>query len=156
MNIPDSMGGGNYNYDTVQVAMVKRFGKGLFFNASFDYQWRDDLRGGTATAGSYEQRSVELDPVGVGTYLNANPNVSIRQKTTTWAAHAQARYVFKYDVGAAVNYSAQSGWPYARAISVTLPNAGSTTFFAENLSNNRSDTIHLLAFRVDKAVPCSR
>jgi hypothetical protein len=34
---------------------------------------------------------------------------------------------------------------------VSLPNAGSTTFFAENLSNNRSDAIHLMALRVDKA-----
>jgi len=151
MNIPDSMGGGNYNYDTMQIAMVKRFSRGLFLNASFDYQQRDDLR-----SVSTSNDPLNSDPIGVGTYLNANPDVSIRQKTTTWAAHAQARYVFKYDIGAAVNYSGQSGWPYARAISVTLPNAGSTTVFAENLSNNRSDAIHLLALRVDKAVRIQR
>ena len=151
MNIPDSMGGGNYNYDTLQVAMVKRFSRGLFLNASFDYQRRDDLR-----SVSTSNDPLNSDPIGIGTYLNANPNVSIRQQTTTWAAHAQARYVFNYDIGAAVNYSAQSGWPYSRAINVTLPNAGSTTVFAENLSNNRSDAIHLLALRVDKAVRIQR
>jgi hypothetical protein len=154
MNIPDSMGGGNYTYNTLQAALTKRFAKGLFLNASVDYQWRDDLRGGgfggTFTNGTTDP--LNSDPIGIGTFLNANPNVSNRQQTKTWAAHLQARYVFKYDIGAAVNYSAQSGWPYSRAISVTLPNAGSTTFFAENISNNRSDNIYLLALRVDKAV----
>jgi carboxypeptidase family protein/TonB-dependent receptor-like protein len=152
-NIPDSLGGGDYNYDTVSAAFTKRFSHGLFLNGSFDYQWRNDLRGGQFS-GTFTTSNDPLnaDPVGIGTFLNANPSVSTRQKTTTWSSHLQARYEFKYDIGAAVNYSGQSGWPYARAITVTLPNAGSTTFFAEDLSNNRSDTIHLLALRVDKAV----
>ena len=154
MNIPDSLGGGDYTYNTFQAALTKRFARGLFLNASFDYQLRDDLRGGgvggTFTNGTTDP--LNSDPIGVGPFLNANPSVSNRQQTKTWAGHLQARYVFKYDIGAAVNYSAQSGWPYARAITVTLPNAGSTTFFAENLSNNRSDTIQLMALRVDKAI----
>jgi carboxypeptidase family protein len=146
-NIPDSLGGGNYTYDTLQVALTKRFARGLFLNASADWQKRNDLR-----SPSTSNDPLNADPVPIGTYLNANPNVSIRQSTRTWSTHAQARYEFKFDVGVAVNYSGQSGWPYARVINVTLPNAGSTTFFAENLSNNRSDTIHLLALRVDKRV----
>ena len=145
-NIPDSMGGGDYTYDTVQFAMTKRFARGLFLNASLDLQKRSDLR-----SPSTSNDPLNADPIGIGTFLNANPNVSNRQKTSTWATHVQARYVFKYDVGVAVNYSGQSGWPYSRVINVSLPNAGSTTFFAENLSNNRSDAIHLMALRVDKA-----
>jgi len=146
-NIPDSMGGGNYTYDTLQFALTKRFARRLFLNASFDLQKRNDLR-----SPSTSNDPLNSDPVGIGTYLNANPNVSNRQSTSTWSTHAQARYVFKYDVGVAVNYSGQSGWPYARVITVTLPNAGSTTFFSENISNHRSDTIQLMALRVDKAI----
>jgi outer membrane receptor protein involved in Fe transport len=146
-NIPDAMGGGNYTYDTVQFALTKRFARGLFLNGSVDLQKRSDLRS-PATSND----PLNADPVGIATYLNAYPSVSNRQKTSTWATHAQARYVFKYDIGVAVNYSGQSGWPYARTITVTLPNAGSTTFFSENLSNNRSDNIQLLALRFDKAV----
>ncbi len=44
----------------------------------------------------------------------------------------------------------QSGWNYARRITVSLPNSGSQSFWAQDLSNNRSDTIPLLNFRLDK------
>src|SRR5207244_1254647 len=36
-NVPD----GHYKYDTLQFAFNKRFGSGLFVQASYDYQWRD-------------------------------------------------------------------------------------------------------------------
>jgi hypothetical protein len=47
----------------------------------------------------------------------------------------------------------QSGWPYARLVSVSLPNAGTQTFFAEDIANNRSDTVPLVGVRVDRAFP---
>lgn len=46
----------------------------------------------------------------------------------------------------------QSGWPYARLIPVALPNAGTQTFFAEDIKHNRSDTVRLVGVRVDKAL----
>jgi hypothetical protein len=150
-NIPDSMGGGDYTYDTLQFAMNKRWSRGLFLNAAFDYQWRSDLR-----SPSTSNDPLNADPIGIGTYLNAYPITSIRQKTTTWSSHVSARYVFKYDVGVALNYSGQSGWPYSRVINITLPKGGATTFFMQDLSNNRSDTIHLLALRLDKAITFGR
>ena len=45
----------------------------------------------------------------------------------------------------------QSGWPWARLISVVLPNAGTQTFYQEDIDNNRSDTVPLAGVRVDKA-----
>ena len=39
---------------------------------------------------------------------------------------------------------------------MSLPNSGSNTFFMEDLSNNRADTISLLAFRLDKAITIQR
>ena len=147
MNIPDALGGGSYNYDTLQAAINKRFGQGLFVNAAFDYEWHDDLR-----SPSTSNDPLNADPVSIAAFLNPYPTVSNRQSTTTWSTHLSARYVFKYDIGAAVNYNGQSGWQYARVVTVTLPNAGSTPFFLENLKNNQSDTVHLLAFRVDKAI----
>ena len=76
--------------------------------------------------------------------------------TTTWIGHLSARYQFKYDIGAAVNFSSQSGWPYSRTINVSLPNSGSNTFFSQDLSSNRADTISLLAFRLDKTITIQR
>ena len=42
INFPD----GSYKYDTLQFAFNKRFAHGLFIQSSYDYQWRNELRGG--------------------------------------------------------------------------------------------------------------
>jgi hypothetical protein len=169
-NIPDSLGGSEWTYDTVQFALNKRFGRGLFLNASFDYQWRNDLRQAATNSGSPSPSNSVLnsDPIGIvgaaGTmyFAQVHPNVSPLQKTTVWATRASARYEFKYDIGAALNYSGQAGWPYARIISLAgkpsatnpggLPNAGNVAFFSSDLSNARNDNVHLLGLRVDKSV----
>ena len=156
MNIPDSLGGSSWTYDTMELAFNKRFGAGLFLNSSFDYQWRKDLRSPSAS-----NSNLSSDPIGTvggaGSIFFAQVySVAPLQSTTTWIGHVSARYQFKYDVGLAVNYSTQSGWPYARTINVSLPNSGSNTFFMEDLSNNRADTISLLAFRLDKAITIQR
>ena len=65
------------------------------------------------------------------------------------------RYVFPQDVGVAINYRFQSGFPYSRIIpdGTTTPtlNALPAPFFVEDLKNNRSDSAGLLNLRIDKA-----
>jgi hypothetical protein len=143
----------------VRQNVNKRLGTGLFVNASFDYQWRKDLRQAATNSGSPSPSNSNLnsDPIGIvgagGSMYFAQvfPAVGALQKTTTSDAHVSACYEFKYDIGAAVNYSGQSGWPYARLITTKLPNAGNVAFFSSDLSNARNDTIQLLAFRIDKS-----
>ena len=152
MNIPDSLGGSSWTYDTMEFAFNKRFGAGLFLNSSFDYQWRKDLRSPSAS-----NSNLSADPIGTvggagSIYFAQVYSVAPLQKTTVWNAKASARYQFKYDIGVAANYAAQAGWPYARTINVSLANSGSNTFFMEDLSNNRADTISLLSLRLDKAI----
>jgi hypothetical protein len=145
-NIPESVGGGDYNYDTIQFAFNKRFSQGLFIQSSFDYQWRDELRQNSASTSP-----LNSDPLGINYFQNVYPDVSNRQESTNWQARLLGRYLFPYEIGFAVNLRAQSGWQYARLLRVALPNAGTQTFFMENIENNRSDTATLLDVRVDKA-----
>lgn len=169
-DIPDSLRGqvenvytnwpdADYNYDTLQVGFNKRWPGGFFIQSSFDYQWRDELRGGTANATS--QVSVTADPlqtdaIGVGFFHNVRPDVPNRQETTNWQARVAARYVFNYDIGAAVNYRVQSGYGFSRVIPASLPSAGTVSFFYENLDDNYSDTVPILDFRLDKAFSFDR
>jgi hypothetical protein len=44
----------------------------------------------------------------------------------------------------------QSGWNYARIITVALPNAGNQRFWYEDLSRNRSETVPLINARIDR------
>jgi len=150
-NWPDA----DYNYDTLQLGFNKRWPGGFFIQSSFDYQWRDELRGGPSNFNATSQVTVTADPlqtdaIGVGFFHNVRPDVPNRQKTSNWQTRIAARYVFKYDIGAAVNYRVQSGYGFARVIPVTLPNAGTASYFYEDLDNNYSDTVPILDFRVDK------
>jgi outer membrane receptor protein involved in Fe transport len=157
-NVIDNVPDGSYKYDTLQFAFNKRFGSGLFIQSSFDYQWRDELRGGaasttgsTATLVAPSGSPLNSDPITVGYFQNVFPQVSNRQESTNWQGRAIARYVFKYDIGVATNLRVQSGYAFSRIIAATLPNAGAVRFYSEDIGNNRSDTVPILDFRIDKA-----
>ncbi len=75
-NWPDA----SYDYDTIQVGFNKRWPGGFFLQSSFDYQWRDELRGGTATQGdsriNITTSPLNTDPLGVGFFQNVRPDVA--------------------------------------------------------------------------------
>ncbi|MDE3153606.1 MAG: TonB-dependent receptor [Acidobacteriota bacterium] len=147
--MPAGVQNGAYNYDTIEFAFNKRFQKGLFVDSSFDYTWRDDLRNNTASTSPLTQS----DAIGTGYYQNVFPTVPNRQKTTAWQFHLSSRYEFPYEIGVGANFNVQSGWEYARRITVTLPNSGSQSFWMTDLGANgqRSQVVPLLNIRVDKA-----
>lgn len=148
-NVPGDVGGGAYDFDTIQLSFNKRFAGGLFVQSSFDYQWRNELR----RADSRSTSPLNTDPIAIGYNQGqrAFPSVSNLQDNSNWQGRLMGRYVFKYDIGLAVNLRAQSGFNFTRVIVASLPNAGTVSFFAENIENNRSDTTPLLDFRVDKS-----
>jgi Carboxypeptidase regulatory-like domain/TonB dependent receptor-like, beta-barrel len=160
-NMPD----GKYMYDTLQFAFNKRFGQGLFIQTSYDYQWRNELRGGgglgglvdfTNTLRAPSTSPLDSDPMRIGFFNNANPSVPNRQKSTNWQGRAMARYVFPFEIGAAGNLRVQSGFAYSRIYSVSLPVAGTVRVFSEDIDTNRSDTVPILDLRADKAFGVGR
>jgi outer membrane receptor protein involved in Fe transport len=150
-NFPD----GNYNYDTIEFAYNKRVSQKFFINTSFDYQWRSDFRS-SLSSNSYDISTSPLsaDPIGINYYIHANPATPPRQDTTTYHLQFLGRYEFPAEIGFSANYRYQSGFPYSRIIPdcgcLNLSNYGAD-FFVEPLSNNRSDNVGLLNFRVDKS-----
>lgn len=148
-NIPNTVGGGDDVFDTISLGFNKRFPGGLFFQSSFDYQWRDELRRGDSASTS----PLTADPIATGYNANGEsyPTIANRQNSTNWSARFLGRYVFPYEIGFGTNVRVQSGWPYARRLSFSLPNAGTATVFAEDIDNNRSDTVTIVDFRADKS-----
>ena len=145
-NVPDAVGGGSYNYDTIEVAFNRRFAGGLFLDSSFDYLRRDELRANAASTSAFA-----TDPLGIGYFQNVYPTVSNRQQNSNWQARVSGRYLLPYTIGLGANVQVQSGWPWARLISATLPNAGTQTFFLDDIADQRSDTVPLVGVRADKA-----
>ena len=170
LDVPDSLAGqtgteyinfpdGNFTYDTIEVAFRKRLGAKFFFHTSLDYQWRDELRSADIPdTGSTSPLSA--DPIGVFAQISVNPNAGNRQTTTGYGAQASGRYNFDWDIGVAVNYRFQSGFPYALVVpdgTVGLNVCNfNCAFFSENLDQNRSEAVNLLNLRVDKAFPIGR
>ena len=129
------------------------------FQTAADYQWRNELRSADIPdVGSTSPLST--DPIGVFPQISVNPNAPNRQKTTGYGAQLSGRYNFKYDVGLAVNYRFQSGFPYSLVVpdgTVDLNVCNfNCAFFSQNLDQNRSEAVNLLNFRVDKSVPIGR
>jgi hypothetical protein len=154
-NAPDS----KFTYDTIEVAFHKRFGGKFFVQTAADYQWRNELRSADIPdVGSTSPLSA--DPIGVFPQISVNPNAPNRQKTSGYGAQLSGRYNFKYDVGLAVNYRFQSGFPYSLVVpdgTVDLNVCNfNCAFFSQNLDQNRSEAVNLLNFRVDKSVPIGR
>ena len=151
---------GDFTYDTIEAAFNKRAGN-LFVQASADYQWRNELVSADQvnnTGGSTSPLSTA--PLGVFPQLSVNPSAPNRQKTTGYGAQISGRYEFKYDIGAALNYRFQSGFPYSAIVpdgSVGLNVCNfECSFFEQNLDQNRSEAVHLMNFRIDKAFSITR
>ena len=113
-------------YDTVQIAVNRRFAGGFLLQASFDYQWRDEFR-----AADGESRSpLFADPIRVGSgghariWQNHSLDVDARQATTNWGGRLMARYTLPYNIGLSANIRHQSGWPYALIQRVDIPGHG--------------------------------
>jgi hypothetical protein len=107
--------------------------------------------------------SQEFLAEGVGTAADAmafhaqayrfNPNQRRfgRQNTTVWDLKVTGRYdLEKLGLAAASTYRVQSGYNYARSISVAFPVAGSTTIPAEK-AVNRAPRVGIWDVRLEKS-----
>ncbi len=150
-NWPD----GNFTYDTVEMAFTKRIGTKIFLQMSGDYQWRNELR--SPDPNELATSPLSTDPIAVFPYLDVNPAVPNRQKTTMYHAQVSGRYTLPYDVGLGLNYRFQSGFPYSPivpdgSVPLNVCNFG-CAFFTQNLDQNRSDAVNLMNLRIDKSIP---
>jgi hypothetical protein len=160
-NVPD----GSWTYDTLTVAFQSRVGPRVFFQGGFDYEWRNEERGGTVTsptgpvpsALTASTNPLDSDPIGNGYFQNVRPDVPNRQRSTTWQGHVLGRYdVARPAVGIAATLRVQSGWPYARIIQAQVPGLDKQAFFYDNIDRHRSDTVPILDIRLDKSFPAGR
>jgi hypothetical protein len=135
------------NYDTIQFAFNRRFSQNFFANANFDYQWRHELRSPAVVSTS----PLVADPIDYAWDPEYNRDVSAVQDSTYWSFKAGTRYEAGRQVGLAGTIRVQSGFPWAPVYTATLPQVGTVPIFLEDIENNRSETVTIVDFRVDKA-----
>ena len=167
VDVPDSVAGdtdvayanfpdGTYNYDTIEFAYNKRVSQKFFINTSVDYQWRSDFRSSLASNGyDISTSPLSADPIGINLLCRREPGGAAA------AGHhgvplpvPGALRVARARSGSPRTTGTRAGIPYSRIIPdcgcLNLSNYGAD-FFVEPLSNNRSDNVGLLNFRLDKS-----
>ena len=157
--LPESAG----DYHTVEFALNRRFHNRWLLMTSFEYTWADDYRNtGWSTSNLAVARQPTFEPLGTASrqiLWQPNRRRLGRQETSYWNYKLVGRYVFPYEIGVSSSYKLQSGFNWARGISVpatTLRNAGSEEILAEPLSANRTANVHILDFRFEKAFTFGR
>ncbi|MXX85492.1 MAG: TonB-dependent receptor [Acidobacteria bacterium] len=141
-NVPE--GEADFNWTTISLGVNKRFRNNFFWNAYFDYQWRNEGR----TPGQ-STSPLTTDPVGVGwTYQYGF--IPLIQSVSNWQFKGAGRYVMPYDIGVAGTLRLVSGFPWSPLLSVGIGNVGTQTIFLDNLNNRTSDNVSIVDLRVDK------
>ena len=137
---------GDNEFDTVQLALSRRFNRRFFIQASFDYQWRNELRSARVDARS----PLIADPIGTFFFQNHNPAVSNQQNSTSWVGRILGRYVLPAGVATSGKIRHQSGFPWSPIHRVSFPGSGTMPFFLENLENNRAENVTVVDLRLEK------
>jgi hypothetical protein len=141
--------GDDADYNTVEVALNRRFRGRWMALTSFGYTWLDQWHDVAASTSA-------LTAGGQGESFNWRPNQRSfgRETTTIWNYKLVGRYVFPYQVGVSSSFKIQSGRQYGRTASVpasVLTNAGAETIFVEPVTSNRYPNVTILDLRFDKA-----
>ncbi len=139
---------GNADFNTAEFALNRRFSGKWMMLTSFGYTWSKmahtaaGARPGT-TAVIYRPFDQIWGDGGIET-------------DTLWNYKVIGRYVLPYEIGFSGSWKVQSGFNYARTISVTMPVEGARTIRVEPIDANRYPTVGILDFRLDKTVEFGR
>ena len=78
------------------------------------------------------------------------------ETTSLWNYKVIGRYVLPLEIGLSGSWKVQSGFNYARTISVAMPVEGSRTIRVEPITSNRYPSVAILDFRLDKSFDLGR
>lgn len=140
------------DFHTLSLALNRRFRNNLFYNIYFDYQWRSEPRSPGTSATSWASATpLSSDPTAQGWFYNYDQDIPTIQDTSTFQLKTSARYVLPYEIGLAGTYRFISGFNYApvHRLSVYDGKLKPYTWLAF-MSENRSDNVTVVDFRVDK------
>jgi hypothetical protein len=139
-------------YHTVEFALNRRLKDKWMLLTSFEHTWASDFRDRMQASTS------AIEALRHAQRFRWQPNQRRfgAMDQTWWNFKVVGRYELPLGFGAGLSYKLQSGYNWARIISVSLPNAGSENVFAEPLDSNRAPNVGILDVRLDKSFNLSR
>jgi len=145
---PDGLGHSDFN--TMEVALNRRFAGKWMLLTSFGYSWLNQLHAQTSatavTGVAGNQRAFFYRPsqlrFGDGGY----------ETSTVWNYKVVGRYVMPYEIGFSGSWKVQSGYQWGRVTSVAFPGDGAQNIRMEPVTSNRAPSVGILDVRFDKSL----
>ncbi|MEY4093693.1 MAG: hypothetical protein RLZZ53_892, partial [Acidobacteriota bacterium] len=129
----------NADFHTAEFALNRRFANKWMLLTSFGYTW-STMNHSAAGARSFVYRPFDM-------MFGENG----RETDTLWNYKIIGRYVLPFEVGFSGSWKVQSGFNYARTISVTMPVEGTRTIRVQPIDSNRYPSVQILDLRLDKS-----
>jgi len=130
----------NADFHTMEFALNRRFSGKWMMLGSFGYTW-STMQHAASGARTFVYRPFDMMWGDGG-----------KETDTLWNYKVVGRYVMPFDIGFSGSWKVQSGFNYARTISVTMPVEGARTIRVQPIDSNRYPTVGILDFRLDKTV----
>lgn len=130
----------NADFHTAEFALNRRFSGKWMLLTSFGYTW-STMNHSAAGARSFVYRPFD-QLFGDGG----------KETDTLWNYKVVGRYVLPYEIGFSGSWKVQSGFNYARTISVTMPVEGARTIRVQPIDSNRYPSVAILDLRLDKSL----
>ena len=128
----------NADVHTAEFALNRRFSGKWMMLTSFGYTW-STMNHAASGARSFVYRPFD-QLFGDGG----------KETDTLWNYKIIGRYVMPFQIGFAGSWKVQSGFNYARTISVTMPIEGARTIRVQPIDSNRYPSVAILDLRLDK------
>src|SRR5439155_6514194 len=134
------------DYNTVEVALNRRFRDNWLLLTSYEYTWLDQVHANTSSTST-------TGAAGNAKMYDWRPNIRRygRETSTIWNYKVIGRYVAPWEIGVSGSYKLQSGRQWGRSISVTLPVAGAETIRVEPVTAHRAPNVGIFDVRLDKS-----
>ena len=126
------------DFHTAEFALNRRFSGKWMMLTSFGYTW-STMNHAASGARSFVYRPFD-QLFGEGG----------KETDTLWNYKIIGRYVMPWEIGFAGSWKVQSGFNYARTISVTMPVEGARTIRVQPIDSNRYPSVAILDLRLDK------
>jgi hypothetical protein len=139
---------GDADFHNLEFAINRRFSGRWMLLASFANTWSSMHH---TDAGG--RRGITETPYRPFDRLFGDDGV---ETSTLWNYKIISRYVLPWDVGVSGSWKVQSGFNFARTISVNMPVEGNRTIRVEPITANRYPSVAILDFRLDKSFEMGR
>jgi hypothetical protein len=138
---------GNADFQNVEFAVNRRFSGKWMLLGSFGMTW-STMAHNQATNGNLNRYGNTTFPYRPADRLFGEDGV---ETTSLWNYKIIGRYVMPWDIGFSGSWKVQSGFNYARTISVAMPVEGNRTIRVTPADAFRYPTVSILDLRLDKS-----